>query len=140
MSSSDASFPGSETLLDFAQPFDVTVLDAVVTTGHLAQAVFADAALTVCAVVAPTGVRAGIAIFAAAIGIGFVAIEGEIVTSGTDAGSGAEVVVELAGPTLTVVGEVTELIVPAGVTVSAAVHIRFLTIEPTVVAARCDAP
>lgn len=30
MSSSNASFPGSETLLDFAQPFDVTVLDAVV--------------------------------------------------------------------------------------------------------------
>ena len=30
MSSSNASFPGSETLLDFVQPFDVTVLDAVV--------------------------------------------------------------------------------------------------------------
>ncbi len=95
--------------------------------------------MTVVGVVAPTRVVAGVAIFAAAVRVRLVAVDGEVVTAGPDAGPGADFTVELTGAALAVIAEVAELVVSARVTIAATVHIRLLAVEAAVITSRRDA-
>jgi len=117
----------------------LAVKHAVITARHLAQAVLAHTALTVVGVVTAARVITWIAVLAAAVRVRFVAVEREVVAAGPDTGQAAQRVVELAGAALAVIIEVAYLVVPAGVTIAATVHIGLLAVEAAVITSRRDA-